>query len=382
MNSENTIHEISFLVAADKWDTVVRIFKEDLGVTKEKQDASDRKMADHYVVKVNFKPEELVDDFYEKVYASPTITIISDAASTERAKRILELTAPIEIKLRGLIIYAHELVDTYFEIVRPKNIVAKTAIQARKLVDKNMHDAAVAFLDIGEMITILDSAGNKVDTESLSDDVVSLLDQAQDFESFKKEFTSRFKRLTVWDVIANAVLQRPITWHVVKKQLEIVRNARNQAAHSRVITPTQLAEIEKEASDLLPKLSKKQSPAKYDIDKMAKTFEEWSRMMQTTFVANKAFLDAIGNINNNLNGTLNSFKIVNDLGKNLASNLAIGKLPNINSTTYGSLLHDGLYTDINNHWVIKNGVDTKNDSDREDNKGDDEDGAATLVKKK
>ncbi|HEU5004736.1 MAG TPA: hypothetical protein VFT49_01475 [Candidatus Saccharimonadales bacterium] len=293
MSRENRVFKLTFLVVAKDWDEVITVFKKELGITKVKEDIGDYKMAGHYIVGLDLSDRDLSDGFYGKIHASSTITLLSDKASDERAQKILDLARPIELKLRELIIYAHELVDAYFDIIQPKSPVAKRFMGSKQLVGKEVLDSAVSFLDLGEIIKVLGSDGNEVDTTRPTDDIVKLLEATSNFEQFKEKLIKKFKRLTVWDVIAKTVLQQPISWLSIKDDLNELKNIRNVAAHFRIATPDNLKRATELSGSLLPQLSRKPDPDRKAIEEMAQTFSVWAKEYELFKEVNKAALDAI-----------------------------------------------------------------------------------------
>jgi hypothetical protein len=273
-------YKIRFLVSTKSWEQVKKVFKEDLGITKDKKDDSVVPIRDHFVVEIELSDNDLTDDFYEKVIKSKHITILSDEFSQENARRVLEAIAPIELKLRELAVYAYDLAATYKEIMNTKHKDAKLLLSNNRLVGENVADPLVSFLDFGELITFLDKTGNQVDESNFADDTARLMESSTSFDEFKKKFSAKFKKLTVWDIISDAVLASKAEWGALKKDLNRLRDIRNVALHHRALSLSLTAEAELIATKLLAQFKTK-TPKKNSVENMDAVFESWNTALKS-----------------------------------------------------------------------------------------------------
>ncbi len=228
-------YKVRFLISTSSWTQVKKIFSDNLGITKDKKDDSVIPMRDHYVVEVEMRKDELTDEFYDKVKDSNNVTILSDEYSLENAEKIMGVIAPIELQLRELSVYAYDLAARYKEIIRAKHKTAKRLIAENKLVANDTYDPLLAFLDFGELIDFLGKTGNQIDDSNLADDTARLMENSATFDDFKRAFTQKFKKQTVWDIIAGAALKNPVDWHDLEQELLALKDIRNIALHHRVL---------------------------------------------------------------------------------------------------------------------------------------------------
>lgn len=274
-----TMYRLRFLIARNSWEQVKKVFKDDLGITKDKKDSSVVPIRDHFVVEVELSNTDLTDDFYEKVVNSKHITILSDEFSQENARRVLEAVVPVELKLRELAIYAYDLAATYKQIMNTKHKDAKQLLTNNQLVGENVADPLVSFLDFGELIDFLGKTGNQVDESNLADDTARLIESSASFDEFKKKYSQKFMKLTVWEIISDAVLASKTEWDVVKQDLEKLKNTRNTALHHRTLTPTKTTEAETIASRLI-KHFKTKTPKRDRVENMDAVFESWNTALK------------------------------------------------------------------------------------------------------
>lgn len=279
MTQPSTNYKIRFLVSTKSWEQVKKTFKDDLGITKDKKDDSVVPIRDHFVVEIELSDTDLTDDFYEKVIKSKHITILSDEFSQENARRVLETIAPVELKLRELAIYAYDLAATYKEIMNVKHKDAKSLLSNNRLVSEDVADPLVSFLDFGELIAFLDKTGNQVDESNFADDTARLMDSSASFDEFKKKFSAKFKKLTVWEIISDAVLVSKAEWGALKRDLDRLKHIRNIALHHRALPLNLTTEAELIATKLTTQFKTK-TPKKNSVENMDAVFESWNTALK------------------------------------------------------------------------------------------------------
>lgn len=381
-------YKLRFLASTDSWERVKKVFLDDLGITKDKKDDSVVPIRDHFVVELEFNDTDLTDSFYDKVTNSKFITILSDEYSRKKAQEILQSTASVELRLRELAIYAYDLAATYKEIMNTKHRDAKHLVSNHQLVGENVTDPLVSFLDFGELIDFMGRTGNQVDESNLADDTARLIEASATFDEFKKKYAQKFKKLTVWEIISDAVLVSKIEWAVIKKDLEDLKEIRNTALHHRVLTPSKTIKS-KLISNKLMGYFKTRTPRKDGIKTMDAVFESWNNAL-IGYNAQQKVLEKLVTVDSSafqkiIDRQFDSQKIVQRALENIA------KFPNIQTTAFESLSRSlssieklGLSS-----WVI-GGVDNngskkiEDETNRQDGKDkykDDQKGMVEGVKK-
>ena len=268
-------YKFRFLVATDSWEKVKKLFKDDLGITKEKKDDTVIAIRDHYIVEVELQESDLVDEFYEKVEHSKYITILNDRYSAEHANAVLSAVTPVETRLRELAVYAYDLAATYKKIMKLKHEDVKQLVAKNQMVGENLIDPLLSFFDFGELIIFLGKTGNNVDDSNIADDTARLIESSSSFEEFRSKFTKRFKKLSVWEIISEAILAKSLAWPDLQRDLTILKNTRNTALHHRVLSPKKVSEARKISARLI-KQFKAKIPQNQDIKKMDAAFDSWN----------------------------------------------------------------------------------------------------------
>lgn len=279
MNQLPTHYKIRFLVATKSWEQVKKVFRDDLEITKDKKDDSVVPIRDHFVVEVELSESDLTDNFYQKVVSSKCITILSDEFSQKNARQMLEMIVSVELKLRELAVYAYDLAATYKQIMNTKHKDAKQLLTNNQLVGENVSDPLISFLDFGELIDFLGRTGNQVDESNLADDTARLIESSASFDEFKKKYTQKFKKLTVWEIISDAILETKTEWSTIKHDLEKLKDTRNTALHHRVLTPAKTAEAKVITKRLARQFTTK-APKKNSFENMDAVFESWNTALK------------------------------------------------------------------------------------------------------
>lgn len=295
-DANSVMYKVRFLVKAASWDQVKTIFKENLGIEKDKKDDSVTTIRDHFVVEIELHESDLVDKLYENVQKCESLTILSDEFSYKNAQQVTYLIAPIELQLRELAVYAHDLVATYYgELKDVKSAEAKKLARSSKMLSEEVLDPLPSFLDLGELISFLGKTGNQVDESNLADDTARLIQQSATFDDFKKAFSERFKKQAIWDIIAEITLESPCEWWQIKLDLDALKEPRNAAAHFRTVKPSDLKSATAITDRLNRRLRRKKKPTVREINNLNLIFEKWNSALQ--FDAYQATLERIANIN-------------------------------------------------------------------------------------
>lgn len=289
-------HKVRFLVKADSWETVKTLFREELGIIKDKRDESVTSIRDHFVVEVRLSSKELNDDFYQAVQRCDAFTITFDELSLKRGQDINEMIAPVELQLRELAIYAHDLAATYYnELKNVKSIEAKRLARSSQMLSGGVLDPLPSFLDFGELIAFLGKTGNEIDESNLADDTARLIETSADFDEFKKVFAQKFKKLTIWEMIAGVTIRSPYSWSELEADLNTLKDIRNAAAHFRIVKPKDVNAVQIICKKLEEKLQHKKKPTVQQIKSLDEMFESWNASIQTG--ALQTALERIANLN-------------------------------------------------------------------------------------
>lgn len=266
---------LKFLVSATSWDEVKDLFRSDLNMTKDKKDDGVSAIKGHFIVLVDFKASELTDEFYDKVSKSEKITILRDPSSDERSLEILNTIRPIELKLRELATYAHGHAEKYYDAIKMKHVFINEITDKKKIIDSDIIDPVVSFFDFGELISFLGKTGNIVDTKDISDKIVYMAEQSKDFDVFKRTLIEKFKKLTIWDIISEKILDKETPWDEISPNLDILKDKRNTAAHFRIATPSDLEDVIRISKSILPILEVKPDP---DTDRLQSKLDSVIRL--------------------------------------------------------------------------------------------------------
>ncbi len=272
-------YEFRFLVAKSNWPEVKAVFKDDLGITKDKEDDSVIDAKSHYVVKLTLDINELTEHFYENIRKSIYVTIISDGYSQKVGGEVREYIRDIEVELRELGVYAYDIAKTYEKIITAKRGEAKDLIKKGVMVSDGNLDPLLSFFDFGELIEFYSQTANEVDDSDLAHEVALLIENSSSFEDFKSVYIKKFKKLSVWDTLSKTLLVESSDWPSVRAKLNRLKEIRNSALHFRVLTPNDLKDAHSIHAELNKLLRKKKRPATIDTERMEKTLNAINQSM-------------------------------------------------------------------------------------------------------
>jgi len=247
----------SLVVKADKWDDVITILKDTLGVTQ-KLNSSNRDINGLFLVSCWFKAEEITKDFYKKIERSDSISIHSDGKSSSLYPQILKEVQAIEERLRWLLLHVSDTIENYLELVN-----AKTGVVTTKSLDP-----ITANLTLEKTIDLLGFDQSWNDRPITATDVARIAANSSNFAEFKKSFTEKTTPKTIWDSITELVLDTPVAWHVIEPKLGKVKVIRNKCAHFHTVTDDDLSQIKKLRTDIIKalKTTKRASAGKKDYE--------------------------------------------------------------------------------------------------------------------
>ena len=212
------------------------------------------------------RTEKMLDEKdYRKIAKNPKIAIVRDSESERRCLEILRETHKIESLLREVLMHAPQVTGMLYDILC-SNI--KTGKYKNGDVTSTELDCIVNHLSFGEMVRILGYDFAIKPSDSIpSQALKEILESSEDFENFKSGMLERYKENRVWDILANNILETPIEWKKVRPNLEKVQEARNKAAHLRIVTPDEPDAIAKKVEFIQKKIKIKKTVPEIAQDK-------------------------------------------------------------------------------------------------------------------
>ncbi len=245
MNSEKQ-YQLEFLVEADTWQEVVKIFKTDLGIDNKKQNVKDFQTNNTFLVHVSMKDSAISKEFYKKVSKSRQIALVYDPKGTDIRNKIMDIVGPVEHNLRIILLNINEAIDDYFRYF--KNTYAKDFAKNKSLIKIDDLNPLTSYLTLGDIIQVL-SADTSLSNKNLTaEDMISIFKDCSDINDVKHELSERVKPCTIWDQIDKHILKKGIKWEAIKGDLGKLEKIRNKAAHFRVVTESDLQDVRESAS--------------------------------------------------------------------------------------------------------------------------------------
>ena len=263
MNLEKK-YRLEFLVEANTWPEVVKIFKSDLGIDNEKQNViKDFQTNNTFLAHVNMSDSAISKEFYNKVAESGRIALVFDPKGADIRNKIMDIVAPVERNLRIILLNINEVIDDYFRYF--KNTYAKDFAKDNSLIKKGDPDSLTSHLTLGNIIQVL-SIDTSLSNKNLTvEDVISILKDCSSINDVKHKLNERANSCTVWDQIDKHVLKKGIKWENIKGDLGKIEKIRNKAAHFRVVTESDLNDVRKLASSINKKIAIKRNPSQKEI---------------------------------------------------------------------------------------------------------------------
>lgn len=192
-------------------------------------------------VKYRFKKEDLSDIVYRAIGQCKKVLIISDQLSVIRAGKLLKICLPVEVLLKKLLTYV------YPEII--KVLDGKMDKATRIKICKQINS-----LYFGKLLDILEYDMSVKKREELIFDNGKILsrifEESANFVEFKEKMSKYTKPNIVWDQI-NSVLEKPVTYTKIQKELNSLRYLRNKAAHPQVILEKDLKDAKNNSHFIL-----------------------------------------------------------------------------------------------------------------------------------
>lgn len=270
MNQERN-YRLEFLVEANTWSEVVKIFKSDLGIYNEKQNVKDFQTNNTFLVHVNMKNSAISEEFYKKVAKSRQIALVYDPKGANIRNKIMDIVAPVEHNLRIILLNINEVIDDYFRYF--KNTYAKDFAKDKSLIKAKDLNPLTSYLTLGDIIQVL-SADTSLSNKNLTaEDMMSILKDYSDINDVKHELSERAKPCTIWDQIDKHILKKDIKWEEIKGDLGKLEKIRNKAAHFRIVTESDLQNVRKSANAINKMITIKRHPSQGEIKSLQESLK-------------------------------------------------------------------------------------------------------------
>lgn len=270
MNQERN-YRLEFLVEANTWSEVVKIFKSDLGIDNEKQNVKDFQTNNTFLVHVNMKNSAISEEFYKKIAKSRQIALVYDPKGVDIRNKIMDTVDSVEHNLRIILLNINEVIDDYFRYF--KNTYAKDFAKGKNLIKIDDLNPLTSYLTLGDVIQVL-SADISLNNKNLTaEDMMSIFKDHSDINDIKHELSERVKPCTVWDQIDKQILKKGIKWEDIKGDLGKIEKIRNKAAHFRVVTESDLKDVRKSANSINKKIAIRHHPSKEEIKSLQESIK-------------------------------------------------------------------------------------------------------------
>ena len=262
INSEKQ-YQLEFLVEANTWSDVVKIFESDLGINNEKKNVKYFETNNAFLVHVDINDSAINKEFYKKISKSKRIALVYDPKGADIRNKIMDIVAPVEHNLRIILLNINEVIDDYFRYF--KNTYAKDFAKDKSLIKIDNLDPLTSYLTLGDIIQVL-SADTSLSNKNLTaEDMMSILKDCTDINDVKHELSERAKTCTIWDQIDKHILKKGTKWEAIKGDLGKLEKIRNKAAHFRIVTESDLQNVRKSANTINKKIAIKRHPSKEEI---------------------------------------------------------------------------------------------------------------------
>lgn len=196
-----------------------------------------QKMGTLFIAHVTFD-KELSDEIYENITNNKCVSIVSDTSSQKRGEEVSQSLYLVESHLRNLLLHMPDLAGTYLDIIAAK----ATHYRGSAVISKTKSaDVITSQLTLGQITEVFESNTSKDSNETLTwRKLLDVLDGSSDLVTLKKRIENEIKPVTIWDVISEHVLKKPIELADITAKLARLRSIRDTAAHYRIVTPKEL----------------------------------------------------------------------------------------------------------------------------------------------
>lgn len=260
------------------------------------------KYGDLFFVKHRFSIDQLSDKNYEELNKSANILVISDQLSIKRASKLLEICLPVEVQLKKLLSYVYPEIIQILDGKCDKKTRIKLCKQINSLTLGDLLERLSIDMTARKREEIFISNGTKF---------TEILDSSMSFTDFKEKLLPQIRPNTVWDQVCT-VLEKPVSYDALKKELGSLRFLRNKAAHPQIIFDNDIKIAKKYAKFVMDHIGAVKNNYKEELLKSMKTLSKTmsdlvyncnprlKEILKCSFSAPPAVLESIGKISTSL----------------------------------------------------------------------------------
>jgi len=249
-------YKFEFLVKAENWEEVVQIFKDQLGIDKNKQDSSVRDMNGLFLVQVKLAENQINKDFYSAVRSSDVLAITDSPLCAKERYEILEETYRVETKLRKLLIHISDVAEEYYDFFL-KSPYTKTFAKKNSLIPSDDLDPVTSHLTFGDMLNILSINLSWKSRTLTTEDLLHLLNDQLEIRDVRNKLKTKMKDNLVWDIVCKYVLKRQVPWGEIREDFQRLKRLRDKAAHFQIVTEKDTIEARVLTKRIMNKLDQK-----------------------------------------------------------------------------------------------------------------------------
>ncbi|MBU2595370.1 hypothetical protein KJ713_00880 [Patescibacteria group bacterium] len=250
----NTI-TIEFLVKAQKWEDVIKIFKNELGIHKGKRDASVRDVNGLFFVEVKIDDKKLTEKFYKNVKKSSKLAIIENPKDEKLRNTILNEIYKVETHLRKLLLNISDIVENFYLLFKntyadkQRNYIKKKGKEST--IVSGEIDPISSHLTLEDIIEILGRDISWNNRNITANDISQILEESNNINDVKKFLKQKMMKNTIWDEISKTLLEQTIRWEIAGKDLNRLKILRNKAAHFNVLMKKDLKDTKELSKKIL-----------------------------------------------------------------------------------------------------------------------------------
>lgn len=307
MNEPTSIYQFEFLVKARTWEEVVQIFKAELGIDKQKQNASDRDINGLFFVQVSIDNGQINEEFFNSIRISSTLAIVKNPLDALIRNAVMNEAYAVETQMRKLLLHVSDLVEGYYEYFA--KTLAKDFAKKQDVISKDDLNPITSYLTFDEIIVILGLDLTSWDGQDLTaNHLLELIQSEKDIDGIKKKLKNKIQKNTVWDRISDNVLEKKVPWDEIRKELNELKNLRNKAAHFQTLTQKDLVNAKKLSKTILETSKKRSSLSARDFEKLrratypqfAEALSSASRTAEILAAYQRRLIDPLGKIDSQM----------------------------------------------------------------------------------
>jgi surface antigen len=218
------------------------------------------------------------DTVYVRIRDSQKLSIVSDSASAKRSIEILESIYKIEMLLRRTLLYISRSVKAYNERISAAALSSGNK-QANSIIPANSLDPITSSLTLSEIIDLLTKQTWAPDLSSAT--LLDLLNEVEDFSSFRAKIKAHLEPPTIWDTISNTLLEKEVKWKEVGERLDKLKKYRNTAAHFKTITEDEKKSCVQTVDELLELIKINDNPTPGELETLQRLDAEGATAIST-----------------------------------------------------------------------------------------------------